>query len=881
MPRPLFFAIVFAILALVLIVLLLLPEDEREDDVLPTVEPGVEQQEEVPAIDPDQPSDEPQQTAITEDSERDGEQGDDIVETDDVTESAVKSEDPSVSDDTPEPKKVRPDTEDTTGETTSPETRDQEPLDEETSDEEAGKEEIPEKITTVTPADTSDDLPPLDDAMVDPSRIVLLPKADEVDQVTETEEETTALSERPVLTEPEVSETPVIRPKVVAEPEEDEAPAIRPKVVAEPEEDEAPVIRPKVVAEPEEDEAPAIRPKVVAEPEEDEAPAISPKVVAEPEEDEAPAIRPKVVAEPEEDEAPAISPKVVAEPEKDEAPVIRPKVVAEPEEDEAPAISPKVVAEPEEDEAPVIRPKVVAEPEEDEAPAIRPKVVAEPEEDEAPVIRPKVVAAPEKDEAPAIRPKVVAEPEEDEVPVIRPEVVAEPGESKGTESKIETVGLTEPETSKAPVSQPSVAVKPETEMRTETGAETAAAETEEESVTAATGPVDPEPGLVVAGLQKQDIDPVESAEQAGRKVAEGMPGADDGDADATGEVLSVESEGDPERSPTQQAADETGTTAAPTEDDGIQPVESAGLEEPSTGTEDESAESSPGTLVALAKVEEPKPAEEIEVEPLYGGPSFDIVRIEPDGSTVIAGQALPDSTVSVFLDGNELISETVPHPGSFVFFLDLPVQDGPMSLSLVEVTREGYRFTSEEVVLVVPSSPDQQPKVVIADDEGAKVVQDSGRTGSEGGPADEAERPSMAAIQPDDSGDADSDEVDKRTPEIVAEVTEEKVTSGPGTGGGGTGNAEVAADGSTLKIVRPDDSGDMGPDEVGEQHAGVVAESGKPTADQPGSAGTSTTDSIEVAVNTARDPIQPDGSDDSASVGVEEKDVELVAGGGR
>ncbi len=767
-PRPLFFAIVFAILALVLIVLLLLPEDDRGLEDILIEEPRTEQREEVPEIDAEQPSDEPQQRDVSGESEREGEQVDDIVEPDDVAGPTVDSEDPPVPDDTPEPERAQPDAEDTKGETTSPDTRDQGTRDEESSDKEAGREEIPETFTTMTPTGISDGQPHLDDATLDPSRVVLLPTGDEVDQVTETEQETTALGERPVQTESEEHESTESKTATVELPE--------------------------------------------------------------------------------------------------------------PEATEPPAVQPKVVAEPEEDEAPVVQPKVVAEPEEDEAPVVQPKVVAEPEEDEAPVVQPKVVAEPEEDEAPVIQPKVVAEPEEDEAPVVQPKVAAEPGESKETESKIETVGLTEPETSEAPVSQPSAVAKPETGMRTETGTETAAAEPEEESPAAEPASTDPEPGLVVTDLQEQDIDPDESGEQAGRKVAEGTPGTDDGDADATGKVLPVAS-GDPGQLLTQQEADETGVTGAPTVDDEIQLVEAEGLEGPAPETEVETVKSSPGTLVALAKIEDPKPAEEIEVEPLYGGPSFDIVRIEPDGSTVIAGQALPDSTVSVFLGDSELISETVPHPGSFVFFLDLPVQDGPMSLSLVEVTREGYRFTSEEVVLVIPSRPDEQPKVVVADDEGAKVVQDSGGPGSVGDPADVAERPSTETIQPDVSGGADSDEVEKHVPDIVAEVTEETVTSGTGDGGSGTGNVEVAADGSTLKITRPGDTNDAGPDDVGEQRTGVVAESGEPTADQPGSAETGTTDSIEIAENTVLDPTQPDSGGDSASGGVEEKNVDLVAGG--
>ena len=440
----------------------------------------------------------------------------------------------------------------------------------------------------------------------------------------------------------------------------------------------------------------------------------------------------------------------------------------------------------------------------------------------------------------------LAEPEPGGDPVIPPVVVAEPEEPESAESKIETVDLVEPETGqtsvqKKSVSQPSVVQKPETARRTEPVTETATGESEMEPATGATGSMEKDPGLIVASLIEQDPDikPLESVEKTDQETAESAPVAPvskDGDADATGEILSSASEGDSGKISTQQVTDEMVVTAAPPGENGTQPVET---EEPSIETASGPAESPSETLVAVARIEDPGPAEETGTEPLYGGPSFDIVRIEPDGSTVIAGQALPDSTVSVFLGDKEMTSETVPHPGNFVFFLNLPVQEGPISLSLVEVTREGYRFTSDEVVLVIPSSPDEQPKVVVADSEGAKVIQDGGTTGGEGDPVEKAEESTAEAAQPEDSTEADSDDAERQPPEVVAESV----------------------------------------DDTAAQGTGVIARNEEATADQPGSEGESTTGSIEVAEIDIRATTQSVDGVDPVSGDIEDQDVDLVADG--
>ncbi|MGR3270353.1 LysM peptidoglycan-binding domain-containing protein [Thalassococcus profundi] len=85
-------------------------------------------------------------------------------------------------------------------------------------------------------------------------------------------------------------------------------------------------------------------------------------------------------------------------------------------------------------------------------------------------------------------------------------------------------------------------------------------------------------------------------------------------------------------------------------------------------------------------------------------PRVDIVRAEPDGSTVLAGVAEADSEIEVLLDGAPLDRITVDETGSFVSFLSLPPSTRPQVLSL-RMTRDGAEVPSvEEVILAPPAA---------------------------------------------------------------------------------------------------------------------------------------------------------------------------------
>ncbi|MCL6706871.1 LysM peptidoglycan-binding domain-containing protein [Pseudomonas sp. R2.Fl] len=88
-------------------------------------------------------------------------------------------------------------------------------------------------------------------------------------------------------------------------------------------------------------------------------------------------------------------------------------------------------------------------------------------------------------------------------------------------------------------------------------------------------------------------------------------------------------------------------------------------------------------------------------------PKFDVLRVEPDGSTVIAGNAAPGATIDV-LNGDKVIASVVAgESGDFAAVLDTPLPPGDHALALRSTDAEGKAVVSDEVASVsVPSTAD-------------------------------------------------------------------------------------------------------------------------------------------------------------------------------
>lgn len=120
--------------------------------------------------------------------------------------------------------------------------------------------------------------------------------------------------------------------------------------------------------------------------------------------------------------------------------------------------------------------------------------------------------------------------------------------------------------------------------------------------------------------------------------------------------------------------------------------------------------------------------------PVPSAPSFDVVRVDPDGNTVMAGRAAPGATVEI-RDGETLLGTvTADARGEWVFIPETPLPEGARTLSLTATLEDGTQISSDEkVVIAVPEGTGGQTpgKALVlkfreGDDAPAKVLQTPG-----------------------------------------------------------------------------------------------------------------------------------------------------------
>ena len=130
------------------------------------------------------------------------------------------------------------------------------------------------------------------------------------------------------------------------------------------------------------------------------------------------------------------------------------------------------------------------------------------------------------------------------------------------------------------------------------------------------------------------------------------------------------------------------------------------VEEPAVEAETVAAESQDS-------VAEDSPAQD---SPAREAPAFDIVRVAPDGQTLIAGRAPGARAVFILVDGVEIGQAEVDGSGKFVTFLDLPPSDAPRVVGLVSDGDQGRIESPDQVILApvtrVAELPEPEPQAV-------------------------------------------------------------------------------------------------------------------------------------------------------------------------
>ena len=85
-------------------------------------------------------------------------------------------------------------------------------------------------------------------------------------------------------------------------------------------------------------------------------------------------------------------------------------------------------------------------------------------------------------------------------------------------------------------------------------------------------------------------------------------------------------------------------------------------------------------------------------------PSFDVVRVEPDGTTVVAGRADPNAKVILRVDGAEIMSTEADANGNFAAFFVLESSDKPRMLTMVSILPDQTEVPAGADVALAPTT---------------------------------------------------------------------------------------------------------------------------------------------------------------------------------
>lgn len=130
-------------------------------------------------------------------------------------------------------------------------------------------------------------------------------------------------------------------------------------------------------------------------------------------------------------------------------------------------------------------------------------------------------------------------------------------------------------------------------------------------------------------------------------------------------------------------------------------------------------------------------------------PTFDVVRVDREGSALIAGRAEPGSRVGVTVDGETVGEAEADATGGFVAMVDLGPSDKPRAVAL-DAGEDGTGAGSEEFVILAPTPPGDEAGAVEVEEPEAEA---NGSAGAED-PGDAS--PDAAAGEPAEGGEAEA-----------------------------------------------------------------------------------------------------------------------------
>ncbi|NNU58680.1 Ig-like domain-containing protein [Ochrobactrum soli] len=181
---------------------------------------------------------------------------------------------------------------------------------------------------------------------------------------------------------------------------------------------------------------------------------------------------------------------------------------------------------------------------------------------------------------------------------------------------------------------------------------------------------------------------------------------------------------------------------------GVSAPAASGGEQQAAQPQTPQTETPPAQSAAAApKADKPTtPAEQAAVEPeqQHQTPIFDVLRVEPDGSVVIAGKAMPNSDVEVVAGASVLGKAKAGPNGDFVVVLDDPLKPGDHQLVLRASGQDKVATSAQTAIVSVPDSKSGQV-LALVEEPGAASRLITKFEAAPAQPADSASGPSNGA----------------------------------------------------------------------------------------------------------------------------------------
>lgn len=96
-------------------------------------------------------------------------------------------------------------------------------------------------------------------------------------------------------------------------------------------------------------------------------------------------------------------------------------------------------------------------------------------------------------------------------------------------------------------------------------------------------------------------------------------------------------------------------------------------------------------------------------------PTLDVVRVEPDGSATVAGQAEVSAQVYLRVDDTDAVFATADGAGAYAALFSLTPSDAPRTLTVVAIGRDGVEVVGKDRVILAPvKAPVKAPVVAAA-----------------------------------------------------------------------------------------------------------------------------------------------------------------------